>query len=415
MLHVAIAPTGFKECLDADAVARHMAEGVHRSAPGATVDRMPLVDGGEGSARILARSLGGELVEAVVAGPAGRQVRARYALLGPDRRTAFVEAAAAAGLRLLEPAERRPGDTTTRGVGELIAAALDRGARRILVGCGDSGTCDGGAGALRALGAQVLDERGRALPEGGAALAGAHQLDLSGLHRALAGADVVVATNPVNLLCGRRGVARVFGPQKGADPQQVELLDRAVRTWGEVLARHAGRDLSLAPGGGASGGLGAGLAAVGARLASRFDVFLDGAFPSDGAFPTGDAAPGWDIAPAGDLDQRLRAADVVLTGEGSIDATTAGGKIPAEVARRAKRFGKPVLALCGTIGSDAEVPGIDVISGILRGPADLEHAMRSAPELITDATARSVRMLLLGRGLPAAAHRPSAAAHRPSA
>lgn len=401
MLHIAIAPTGFKECLDADAVAHHMAEGVHRSTPEATVDRMPLVDGGEGSARMLARSLGGELVDVPVTGPAGRSVRARFALLGADRRTAFVEAAAAAGLRLLRPDERRPDITTTRGVGELIAAALDRGARRILVGCGDSGTCDGGAGALRALGARIADERGLPLPEGGAALAEAHHLDVSGLHRALAEAEVVVATNPVNLLCGPRGVARVFGPQKGADPQQVETLDRAVRIWSELLARRAGRDLSLAPGGGASGGLGAGLAAVGARLASRFDVFLDGRLPEG-------TAPGWDIAPASDLDRRLRAADVVITGEGSIDATTTGGKIPAEVARRAKRCGTPVLALCGTIGSGAEVPGIDVVSGILRGPADLEHAMRSAPELITDATARAMRMLLLGRGLATAAHRPGA-------
>ncbi|MGW5644785.1 glycerate kinase family protein [Saccharopolyspora sp. NPDC003752] len=381
MLRFAVAPSGFKECLDAEAVADGIRAGIRRVVPAAAIDTIPLIDGGEGSARLLARSTDGELVPVTATGPVGEPVESHFALVGD---TGFVEMAAAAGLSLVPPGRRDPGATTSRGVGELIAAALDAGVKKIVIGCGDSGTCDGGSGALRALGVRVLDTDGAEIGDGGAELVRARRLDATGLDPRLSEVELVVAVNPTNVLCGPDSVARRYGPQKGAAPERVEQLAAAMQIWAEVLRRHSGTRFTDLPGGGASGGLGAGLAGVlGARLASRFDVFLE----------------------SSDLDQRLRAADLVITAEGAIDASTALGKIPTEVARRAKRHGKPVIALCGTIGPGADASydhGIDAITGILTEPVDLADAITRAPELIADATARTLRMLLVGRTLRAA-------------
>lgn len=378
MFRIVVAPSGFKECLDAEQVADAIQAGIRRVIPGSVVDTVPLIDGGEGSARLLARATGGTLVPVTVTGPVGDPVAAHFALLDDD--TAFVEMAAAAGLSLVPPSRRDPGRTTSRGVGELIRAALETGARHVVVGCGDSGICDGGAGALQALGVRITDEAGREIGPGGAELLRAHRIDASGLDPRLSEVDMTVAVNPRNALCGPDGVARRYGPQKGASAQDVELLSSAMSNWARLLDP----DLAELPGAGASGGLAAGLAGVlGARLESRFDVFLTST----------------------DLEQRLRTADLVITAEGAIDASTALGKIPTEVARRAKRHGKPVIALCGTIGPGADTSyehGIDAITGILTGPVALPDAITRAPALITDATARTLRMLLLGTTLPAA-------------
>ncbi|MCX2730718.1 glycerate kinase [Saccharopolyspora sp. NFXS83] len=386
MFRFLVAPTGFKECLDADAVAAGIRAGIRRVVPAAIVDTVPLIDGGEGSARMLAKSTGGELVPATVTGPVGAPVESHFALLGgTERGTAFVEVAAAAGLSLVPRGKRDPGRTSSRGVGELIAAALDAGAKKIIVGCGDSGICDGGAGALQALGVRVLDDSGHDVGPGGVPLRQVRLIDADGVDPRLSAVEVVVAVNPKNVLSGPKGVAHVYGPQKGASPAQVAQLAAAMHRWGLLLHRHSGIDFAELPGGGASGGVGAGLAGVlGARLASRFDVFIEST----------------------DLDLRLRAADLVLTAEGAIDASTALGKIPSEVARRAKRQGKPVIALCGTIGPGAESSydtGIDAYAGILTGPVALADAIESAPELLADATARTLRMLLVGSTLRVAA------------
>ncbi|NGO13289.1 glycerate kinase [Streptomyces sp. HC44] len=381
----AVAPSGFKESLSAQAAADAIAAGVRRVVPDAEVDLIPLVDGGEGTAAALAASTGGRLVALPATGPVGEPIGTHFALLGA-RDTAVVEMAAVAGLSLVPRSLRDPGATTTYGVGELIRAALDTGVRRILVGCGDSGTSDGGAGALQALGARLLDVDGFELPHGGRELTRLHRIDPTGLDPRLAEVELLVACNPYNVLCGERGVARVFGPQKGATPAQVEELSAGLENWAYVLTRDVlTRDLSVTsdlyggPGTGASGGLGAGLAALGARLLPRFDVLLDHL----------------------DLDARLARADLVLTAEGALDHQTPRGKVPAEVARRAKLHGRPVLALAGTLGKGAHtVPGVDAFTGILPAPMALAEALVRASELLTDATERALRMILLGAGLP---------------
>ncbi|MFD3315542.1 glycerate kinase [Streptomyces sp. NPDC058694] len=394
----AVAPSGFKESLSAQAAADAIAAGVRRVVPDAEVDLIPLVDGGEGTARALASATGGRLVALPATGPLGEPVGTHFALLGSGSRTgtatrtrtgsdlgsadtAVVEMAAVAGLSLVPHGLRDPGATTTYGVGELIRAALDTGVRRILVGCGDSGTSDGGAGALQALGARLLDEDGFELPQGGRELTRLHHIDPKGLDPRLAHTELLVACNPYNVLCGERGVARVFGPQKGATPAQVEELSAGLENWAYVLTRDlpVTCDLYGGPGTGASGGLGAGLAALGARLLPRFEVLLDHL----------------------DLDARLARADLVLTAEGALDHQTPRGKVPAEVARRAKLNGRPVLALAGTLGEGAHtVPGVDAFTGILPAPMALAEALVRASELLTDATERALRMILLGAGLP---------------
>ncbi|MGW6546517.1 glycerate kinase [Streptomyces massasporeus] len=381
---VVVAPSGFKESLSAEAAADAIAAGVRRVLPGADLDLVPLVDGGEGTALALAAATGGRIVPTAATGPVGETIAAHFALLGGGD-TAVVEMAAVAGLSLVPRGLRDPGATTTYGVGELIRAALDTGVRRILVGCGDSGTSDGGAGALQALGARLLDAQGRELPHGGRELTRLHRIDPTGLDPRLTEVELLVACNPYNVLCGERGVARVFGPQKGATPAQVEELSAALENWAFVLTRDAAvpdSDLRSGPGTGASGGLGAGLAALGARLLPRFDVLLDHL----------------------DLDARLARADLVVTAEGALDLQTPRGKVPAEVARRAKLHGRPVLALAGTLGEGAgEVPGVDACHGILPAPMELAEALLRAGELLTDATERALRMIVLGARLPAQA------------
>ncbi|MFS8098925.1 glycerate kinase [Lentzea alba] len=371
-----VAPSGFKESLDACAVADAITKGIYRVVPGAIVDKAPLVDGGEGSAKALAEATGGTLIPTLVTGPVGEPVPSHFALLGgPGPRTAVVEMAAAAGLRLVPRDHRDPASATTYGVGELIKAALDLGVDKILVGCGDSGTSDGGAGALQALGASIRDANGDEIGRGGAALINARTLDLSELDPRLDKAELTVACNPHNVLCGERGVARVFGPQKGATPDQVEQLSAALDNWADLLG-----DVRTIPGGGASGGLGAGLHALNATLVPRFDVILEHS----------------------DLDARLPHADLVITAEGAIDGQTPHGKVPAEVARRAKLHGKPVIALAGTIGADARVNhdiGIDAYTSIIAAPVALDTAIATAQELLTDATERTLRLVLVGAAL----------------
>lgn len=378
---VVVAPSGFKESLSAEAAADAIAAGVRRVLPHAEIDLVPLVDGGEGTAVALAAATGGRLVTMPATGPIGETVGAHFAVLGSGD-TAVVEMAAVAGLSLVPRDLRDPGATTTYGVGELIHSALDLGIRQILVGCGDSGTSDGGAGALQALGARLLDRDGWELPHGGQELSRLHRIDPSGLDHRLAETELLVACNPYNVLCGERGVARVFGPQKGATAEQVEELSAGLENWAFVLTRDVAAsdtDLRCGPGTGASGGLGAGLAALGARLLPRFDVLLD------------------HLA----LDARLARADLVITAEGALDHQTPRGKVPAEVARRAKLYDRPVLALAGTLGEGAQdVPGVDACHGILPAPMILAEALARASELLTDATERALRMIVLGTRLP---------------
>ncbi len=392
--HILVAPAGFKESLDADMVAKAISAGVRRAIPGAFIKAIPMPDGGEGTAEMLAKSTGGRLVRKTVTGPVGQPVNSHFALLGGAAEgVAVVEMAAAAGLRLVPRDMRDPTQTTTYGVGELILAALEHDIHTILIGCGDSGTSDGGLGALQALGARVTDKDGNEVGQGGRYLSQVAALDMSGLPDAIRNGKVklVMALNAHNILTGERGVARVFGPQKGATPAQVEELEKGFENWAAKLAEYrlpqAGSvDFAKGAGTGASGGLGAGLAAVGAQLVSRFEALLDSGLAGF------------------DLNGLLKKADLVITAEGAIDFQTPRGKVPAEIAWRAGNMGVPVVALAGTLGKGAQDVydiGIDAIASIVPIPMSLEQAIVDGERLLIEATERMMRTLLLGASIAA--------------
>lgn len=383
-LHILIAPSGFKESLGADEVADCISEGMKQILPDAHFTKAPLVDGGEGFTKALVAATDGTLHEVTVTGPVGQPVASHFGFLGgAGPRTAVLEMAAAAGLRLVPRNLRNPLVTTTYGVGELVKHALDAGAERILIGCGDSGTNDGGAGAAQALGIRLQDCDGFALGQGGGELRRLCHIDRSRRDPRLDHVQIDVAVNWHNVLCGPKGVARVFGPQKGATPEQVQALEAALSQFAGVIEADLGVDVRTAPGTGASGGLGAGLMALlGAKLHPRYEIVMNYL----------------------ELDSLLRQADLVITAEGGIDFQTPRGKIPAEVATRAKAFGLPVIALAGTIGQGAEINhqfGIDSFASILTAPCSLSEAITQAHELLVRAAEQTARMLLIGRQLGA--------------
>ena len=381
-LTILIAPSGFKESLSAEEVADCIETGLLRAAPQMRVLKAPLVDGGEGFTKTLVAVTDGSLHEVTVTGPTNQPVKAYFGFLGGEEpRTAVLEMAAAAGLRLVPRDARNPLATTTYGVGELIRATLDAGAERLLIGCGDSGTSDGGAGMAQALGVGLLDKDGKALARGGEALAELDRIDLSGLDPRAKRLTIDVAVNWTNVLCGQKGVARVFGPQKGASPAAVEGLAAALDHYADIIERDLGIDVRTMPGSGASGGLGTGLHAfLGANLRPRFEIIMQYL----------------------NFDAWLDETDLVITAEGALDAQTPRGKIPAEVARRAKERDLPVVALAGTLGQDYQVnytQGIDGCMSILRAPCKLSEAIEHADTLLTECAENIARILMVGRDL----------------
>lgn len=383
-LTVLIAPSGFKESLMPWEAAQAMARGVLQAWPDARVLQLPLVDGGEGFAEGLARASGGRVERVEVCGPVGQSLVAPLGWLGPAGgrgRTAVVEVAAAAGLRWVPQDRRDPLHTTSRGVGELIRAALDRGAERILLGCGDSGINDGGAGMVQALGVRLIDADGQDIAPGAAGLLRLHRIDMTGIDPRLRRVPIHAAVNPRNSLLGPRGVARVHGPQKGASAAQVELLEQALEGWAGRLLDSTGIHVARVPGAGASGGLGAGLhALLGGVLHPRFDVVLQHL----------------------NLDGLLDRCDLVITGEGQLDDQTPNGKVPAEVALRARQRGLPVLAVAGAIGPGAIGTlgcGIDAYLSAVRRPCDGQEALDHADRWLTEATEQALRLVGIGLGL----------------
>lgn len=371
-MKIAIAPDSFKECLTADEVAGAIEEGVRRALPDCVTVCVPMADGGEGTVDALIAATNGRIVELTGTGPMGTPVATRYGLLG-DGESAVIEMAAVSGLPLVRTEERDPRIATTYGTGELLCDALNRGASRIIIGLGGSATNDGGAGAAQALGVSLRDAAGRELPWGGAALARLATIDLSRRHPRLNQCVLEAACDVDNPLCGPTGASRVYGPQKGAGPKVVEELDAALRHFGDIIEAQLGVPVLDVPGAGAAGGLGAGLV----------------------AFAGGVLRPGVDIvADACKLTSRIAGAELVITGEGRIDAQTPHGKTPAGVAKAARQLGIPVVAIAGSLGPGYDAVhdcGIREVIPIQSGTMSLAEAMARAPELLAAAAERVAR------------------------
>lgn len=360
-MRIVIAPDSFKESLSALEAAQAFATGWHRVRPGDELDCVPMADGGEGTAEALIAATGGHWEHMTVCGPLGDPVDAAYGVLG-DGQTAVIEMASASGLMLVKPERRNPGVATTRGTGELIRHALDQGYTRLVVAIGGSATNDAGAGMAQALGYRLLDAQGEDLPPGGLALARLARIDASGKHPALETCSVRVACDVDNPLCGPRGASRVYGPQKGATPEMVDALDAALAHFAERTARDLGVAVADLPGSGAAGGMGGGLVA-----------FTGGVLESGVAL----------AADACGLAGRIAGADLVVTGEGRVDAQTAHGKTPMGVAQRAQAAGVPAIVVAGSIGAGHEAlyaHGVRAVVPMLSGPCTLPEALAQARE-----------------------------------
>ncbi|RYI27546.1 glycerate kinase [Bacillus infantis] len=377
-MKIVIAPDSYKESLSAMEAADCIEKGFKRIIPHAEYVKVPMADGGEGTVQSLVDATGGTIIPALVTGPLGEPVEAFFGLLG-DKKTAVIEMAAASGLHLVPAGKRNPLVTTTKGTGELIKSALDVGVTHIIIGIGGSATNDGGAGMAQALGARLLDEEGREIGGGGGALSGLSSIDLSQLDGRLADVKIEVACDVDNPLTGEKGASAIFGPQKGADPQMIGMLDRNLAHYAGVIEKNLGKKIKDVPGAGAAGGLGGGLLAfLPAELKRGVDIV---------------------IAAAG-LEKIVADADLVITGEGRIDGQTIFGKTPIGVARTAKKSGVPVIGLAGSISRDCEVVrehGIDAVFSIVPGAVPLEDAFRNAAEYAEQAAANVAAVWRLGR------------------
>lgn len=359
---VLIAPDKFKGSLTAPEVAEAVAAGLRRVRPDVQVRLAPVADGGDGTVQAALAS-GYVSVPVRVAGPVGEPVDTEIAI---DGDTAVVELASASGLALLDPDELAPLAASSEGTGEAILAALDAGARNVVLGVGGSACTDGGAGMLTVLGARVLDAADNPLPPGGGPLSRVTAVDLSGLDSRLAETNFVLASDVDNPLLGERGAAHVYGPQKGADQEQVRFLDEALGRWARAVLAAGGRDVAEQPGAGAAGGVGYGaLAVLGARMRPGVDVILE----------------------LIDFDHQLDGAGLVITGEGAIDEQTLHGKGPAGVAARAVEAGVPVVAIAGRCQLTPErlrEAGIEAAYALTDIESDPQRCIHEAATLLVD-------------------------------
>src|SRR6056297_565889 len=378
-MRILIAPDSFKGSNSSLKVAEAIEEGVYRVFPGAEVEIVPIGDGGEGTVEALVQANEGEIVHLQVSGPLGDPVDAFYGIV--DEGTAVIEMAAASGLDLVPEEKRDVRRASTYGTGELIQHALEQGAEEVILAIGGSATNDGGTGMAAALGYRFLDAQGNELPPGGAGLINLAHIDDSAVDPRVKAAKFRVACDVNNPLYGERGASAVYGPQKGASPQDVEELDQALRQLSQVVEGQFDVKAESTPGAGAAGGLGYGLLVFcGASLEKGIDIVLD----------------------AVDFDERLEHKDWSLLGKVKIDGQTAYGKVPIGISYRAKQKGVPVLVIAGDIGDGIEAvydKGIDAVMSTVNRAMSLEEAMGNGRALLIDGAERAMRMVRLGMDL----------------
>ena len=385
-MKVLVAPDKFKGSLTALEAAQAIERGIRRAVPNARVILCPLADGGEGTVEAMTNVPGGQTVTVTVTGPLGGSVRSKFGILGLSifspvnlahpgdaQLTGIIEMALASGIALVPPDKRNPMITTTYGTGELIRAALNEGCRKIVIGIGGSATTDGGMGMAQALGVTFRDGNGVELGLGsGQYLSEIAEIDVSGTDKGLKNLKVVIASDVKNPLCGPDGAAMVYGPQKGATPEMVKMLDAGLEHYAKAIKKKFGIEVNDVPGAGAAGGLGAGLMAfLGAEMKSGVDVIMDTV----------------------NFDYKLTQVDLVVTGEGQIDKQTLFGKAVAGIAERAKAKGVPVIAIAGSVKKDAEPlreRGLSEMYQFVTPGITFDYAMAYAAKLLENKTAEVI-------------------------
>ncbi|NNG65708.1 glycerate kinase [Caldanaerobacter subterraneus] len=372
-MKILLAPDSFKGSLSSKEVCHAMENGIKRVID-AEIISIPIADGGEGTVEALVYAVGGEIIRSDVTGPLGEKVEAFYGILKDG--TAVIEMAACAGLYLIPEEKRNPLKTTTYGVGELIKLALDKGCRKFIIGIGGSATNDGGVGMAQALGVKFLDKDGNEIGFGGGELYKIEKIDISSIDKRIYESEFIVASDVDNPLCGEKGASYVYGPQKGATPEMIKILDENLKHLAYVTKKVIDKDYSEVPGAGAAGGLGFGLMAfLGAKLKRGIDIIIE----------------------TTRLEEKIKEVDLVITGEGNTDFQTAFGKAPAGIAKLAKKYGKPVIILSGGLGKDYKSLydiGVTALFSITNKPMSLEEAMKNAYQLISDRMEDIIRVFL---------------------
>lgn len=371
-----LAPDSFKESMTAKEVCQAMEFGIKRAIPDAKFIHVPMADGGEGTVQSLVDATGGTMMTKEVTGPLGQPVMAQYGILG-DGKTAVIEMASASGIQYVTKETKNPLITSTYGTGELIKDCIEQGIKEIILGIGGSATNDGGTGMASALGYKFLDENGQVLPQGGGSLGNLHTIDRSDVIEELKNTTILVASDVTNPLCGEHGASAVFGPQKGATPEMVQLLDQNLKHYGQVVKEQFDHEIVDIPGAGAAGGLGAGLLAfTNSTMKKGIEIVIEYT----------------------KLEEKIALADYCFTGEGGIDFQTKFGKTPFGVAQSVKKIkpGMKVIALSGYIGKDVESlydEGFDAIFGIVPGASDIDTLLVQGKENVTR-TAENIARLL---------------------
>jgi len=381
-MKIVIAPDSFKENLTSLEVASEIETGLKRVWPDAVYVKVPMADGGEGTVQSLVDATGGQIVKTEVSGPMGVKVMASYGLLG-DGKTAVIEMAEASGLPLVPKDQRNPLVATTYGTGELIGDAIKRGVEEIILGIGGSATNDAGAGLAQALGVRFLNFGGAPIRDliSGGDLDDVQAVDMSTVNPGLAKVHISVACDVTNPLCGEKGASRVYGPQKGATPEMVEVLDKNLAHFAHIIKRSIGADVIDRPGAGAGGGIGAGLMAfTNATLKRGVEL----------------------VVAATRLEEIMQGADLAITGEGRVDFQTAFGKTPSGVAAAARKHGVPVVAIGGGLADDAGgvfAHGIDGLESATPNAMPLDVAIKKSRQYLQDAAERAARLIIIGQVL----------------
>lgn len=372
-MKIVVAPDSFKESMTAKEVCEYIEKGLKAVSKNWEIIKIPMADGGEGTLDALIDSTKGKIFYEQTVGPLGDDLTSRFGILG-EKNIAVIEMASTSGLELISPEKRNPYITTTFGTGQLILKALDLNVEKIILGIGGSATNDGGAGMLQALGAKLLDENNNQIGYGGYELSRLKKIDFSELDERLKKVEILVACDVTNPLTGENGASHIFGKQKGATPEMIKVLDRNLLLYSKIIEKDLGIKVDDIPGAGAAGGLGAGLLALGANLKKGIDIVIE----------------------ASELEKKIVGADIVITGEGSIDGQTRFGKTPYGVVMVAKKQGIPTITLAGNVGKDIDILydyGFDAIFSIMQGVETLESALENG-KLNLEKTAKNIGRLL---------------------